>query len=297
MFDLSLDPTRFPACSAKTLLVADDDAANRDAVLQVMRRAAPSMNVLFAKDGVQALNVLGKRTVHVLLLDWQMPNMSGLELLQILQEQQSFPDLGIVMYTGAMTAAAHLEEALRLGAVDFLRKPAEPLELLARIHSVLQRYDLQQARRQAERLLLEQELLFLKQEVNNYLMLLAQKNQVLSELKERFDQAHQNKETLQPRQLALSLGRLLESSDYWDDLLGKFNRTDPHFLQELVKFVPDISPSETRLAVLIRLGMDNKTIAYLLNISQEGVKKSRYRLRRKIDLEQEEGLEKYLQSL
>lgn len=286
----------FTACQNKNLLVVDDSVDNREFVVDLLLQMAPSINVLVAKSGKHALQILEKKPIHIILLDWEMPEMTGLELLQLLQQNAVYQQIPVVMYTGAMTATHDLSQALSCGAIDFLRKPADPIELLARLDSILRQKEAEQARKHAEQQLLQQEITLLRQEMNSYLLLLSRKNEALLDIKTRCEELAANKE-IPPKNFTQTIDRLLEQDDYWESFLQKFNRTDAHFIQQLAICAPDISPAELRLAVLIRLGMDNKAIANLLHISAEGVKKSRYRLRKKLNLEQDDNLDKYLMEL
>jgi DNA-binding NarL/FixJ family response regulator len=280
----------YPFCEDKTLLMVDDDPQNRLLLVQIVEAAAPSMNILLARHGLQAIEILQKKAVDLILLDWEMPEMDGISFLHDAQKRP-WSNLPIVMYTGAMTASHNLADALAAGAFDFLRKPADPIEIMARLNNVLQQKSLEQQRNKALQDLHEQEVLLLRQEINNYLILLAQKNQALQEVKDGLDQTSKS---LNPKQLSNQIARMLEQDDYWETLLHKFQRTEPRFMQWLHQQCSSLSPAELRLALLLRLGMDNKAIAHLLNISAEGVKKSRYRLRKKLNLGEQDNLDKYL---
>ena len=284
----------------KVLLVVDDDLPNRTLVVDIVLDLLPSMTVLTAKDGEQALYVLGKKKVAVILLDWEMPVLNGIETLQKLQQHETWAKIPVIMYTGAMTATHNLQKAFHFGAIDFLRKPADPLELVTRIRSVVYQKVLEENRSIAEKVLLETEQRYLKQEMellrkelSSYLLLLAHKNKVLIDLKARCLEKETDSEKLL-QQVARQIGRLITTDDYWGDFMEKFNKTDPKFVKLLLEQWPSLSKGEVRICTLIRFGMQSKDIMNLLNISSEGIKKSRYRIRKKMNLQTEENLEKKL---
>lgn len=287
----------------KVLLVVDDDPSNRKTLVDLMLQELPSMFVLAANNGAQALQILAKKNVDLILLDWEMPVLNGLDTLQELQQHQVWKNIPVIMYTGAMTAAQNLKLALDLGAVDFLRKPADPIELIARIQSVLTQKKLEEERLQMEKDLLkaqqvfiEKEIKIVKQELSNNLLLLAHKNKVLLDIKERCENtAKDAMQTL--HQIAKHIGRSVDEDEYWDDFMKKFHKTDPMFMKMLLEKTPNLSSNEVRVCSLIRFGMNNKDIMSLVNISIEGIKKSRYRIRKKMQLTREESLENYLMSL
>lgn len=291
-----MNTEKYTSCKNKTLLVVDDDPQNRVLIIDLMLNLLPTITVLAAKHGKQAIEILEKKPVDILLLDWEMSEMNGLELLKYLKAHETFSAIPVIMHTGAMTGSEHLEKALEWGAWDFLRKPADPMELLARLNSILYQKELEKERIAAKQALLlaqkqhlENELSLLKQETNNYLLLLSKKNELLSEIK---DKCAEKDTTL--KSIALHIHRILEQEDYWDEFIEKFNRTDQDFTRKILEKIPDLSASELKMSVLIRLGMDNKTIANLLNISSDGVKKSRYRLRKRIGMEQEDRLDRFI---
>lgn len=287
----------------KVLLVVDDDLPNRMLVVDLILDLLPSMNVLTAKNGQQALSILEQKEVDVILLDWEMPVMNGIETLQAIQKQKNWAQIPVIMYTGAMTATHNLQSAFDFGAIDFLRKPADPIELVARIRSVVYQKVQEKARREAEQALLqaqqlylEQEMKVLQRELSTHLLLLAHKNKMLIDLKRKcLEKQDDTKKLL--HQITRHIGQLIEEDDYWDEFMNKFNRTDPQFIKSLLGQWANLSKGEVRICALIRSGMESKDIMSLLNVSFEAIKKSRYRIRKKIKLQKEESLEKWLLEL
>lgn len=287
----------------KVLLVVDDDPANRMTIVDLMLQQMPTMSVLVANHGKQALQIIAKKQVDVVLLDWEMPVLNGLETLQEIQRNNNWKNIPVIMYTGAMTASRNLEQALEQGAVDFLRKPADPIELLARIQSILYQKQLEQERIAIEKELLiaqqdflQKEVKMIRQELNSNLLLLAHKNKVLLEIKGRCETETENPAIL-VRHVARHIDKLIVEDNYWEDFMEKFNKTDPLFIKNLLARTPNLSSNEVRVCSLIRFGMNNKDIMNIINISIEGIKKSRYRIRKKLSLETGTSLEKYLMNL
>ena len=286
-----------------SLLVVDDDADNRNYLVQLMLDKASETTVFVAKHGKQALSILGKKAVDLILLDWEMPVMNGGETLQALQQDVYWRYIPVIMYTGAMTSYYNLEEALQNGAVDFLRKPAEPVELLARIRSILRQKQLEEQRRHLEKRMVEQQKEFLEQtvqllkkETNDYLLLLARKNEVLAEIQLRCTPTHDPPTAFQ-KTISRFVKQSIREDNYWEDFLEKLNQTDPQFVKRLNSNHPKLSPGEVKVCALLRFGLDNKSIANLLQISNEGIKKSRYRIRKKLLLDKANKLEAYLTTI
>jgi chemosensory pili system protein ChpA (sensor histidine kinase/response regulator) len=90
------------------------------------------MNVLTAKDGVEALTLLQDVVPDVMLLDIEMPRMDGFEVARQVRHDERLKDLPIVMIS-SRTGEKHQEHAAELGVNSFLGKPFQENELLATI--------------------------------------------------------------------------------------------------------------------------------------------------------------------
>jgi len=123
-----------PSTGAPTqVLVVDDVAANRrllDAVL-----TPRGFLVQMASTGQEALEALETHDIDIVLLDVNMPGMSGYEVCRRIREDPRTSLLPVVMVTAAPEEERIL--ALQAGADDFLRQPLEQAELLARVRSLV----------------------------------------------------------------------------------------------------------------------------------------------------------------
>jgi DNA-binding response OmpR family regulator len=279
----------------KTILVADDDPGNRELVVSTMQGIAEDVKVLSAAHGGQVMEILVKRNVDAVLLDWEMPVKDGYTVLCEMKADERWASIPVLMYTGVMTATLNLVKALEIGAADFIRKPTEPVELIARIKSALrQREDfttmmrLEKESAEMRSLVYKTEINSLKEQLNNYLIQLARKNEVLINLRERLDNGESSLDA------AKYIDSLIGMENYWDELFQQFGRFDKNFLTSLNKRHEDLSPNELKFCVLIKTGMGSKDIASLMNVSTAAIEKSRYRIRKKFELDPEESLEKYI---
>ncbi|MDG5494331.1 phosphate regulon transcriptional regulatory protein PhoB [Niveispirillum sp. SYP-B3756] len=94
--------------------------------------------VITANDGEEALLLADERTPHLVLLDWMLPLMSGLEVCRQLRRNPKTRDIPVIMLT-ARGEEADKVRGLNSGADDYLSKPFSPTELVARIRAVLRR--------------------------------------------------------------------------------------------------------------------------------------------------------------
>jgi putative two-component system response regulator len=88
--------------------------------------------VVTATDGVEALRLVKQGAFRLVVADWEMPEMNGIELCRAIREDESLGYVYVLMVTGRASLEDRLE-GVRAGADDFLSKPFDPEELLARI--------------------------------------------------------------------------------------------------------------------------------------------------------------------
>jgi CheY-like chemotaxis protein len=103
-----------------SVLIADDDAFSRKIVASKL--AALSADVLEAADGLEALHLLNRSRVDVLILDLEMPKLNGYDLLGCIRGMDQHKHLPVVVLT-AKEDRGSLERALIAGATSFLLKP------------------------------------------------------------------------------------------------------------------------------------------------------------------------------
>ena len=116
-----------------TVLVVDDDPSIRQTMEAIVRAAG--MSPLTAATGEDAILLLRKSPVDVMLLDVQLPGMSGLDVLRLIRE--GHPDVGVIMVSVVKEIPIAVE-AIKLGALDYLTKDFSPGELSARVSKSLE---------------------------------------------------------------------------------------------------------------------------------------------------------------
>jgi putative two-component system response regulator len=122
------------AASYVRVLVVEDDASNRALLEALLRREG--YDVSSATNGHDGLRAARSDAADLVLLDIEMPGMNGLEVCRALRADPATVALPIILLTGR-TETRDVVAGLDAGADDFLRKPYERAELLARIRSVL----------------------------------------------------------------------------------------------------------------------------------------------------------------
>lgn len=120
------------------ILVVDDASFIRDMVKKQLRERIPGVEVFEAVDGNRALAAMKNQTMDLILSDWEMPNMSGEELLRVVRERSEGGDIPFVMVT-SRGDRNHVVAAVEAGASDYLVKPFTPEELLRKVAKQLAR--------------------------------------------------------------------------------------------------------------------------------------------------------------
>lgn len=124
-----------------TILLVDDELINLQKLIDAIIKTNRNYKILSAKSAEMAINIISKEVPDIIITDWDMPVMNGIEMIRIIKQQPELSDIPIIMCTGVMTTSQNLETALDAGAIDFIRKPIDDIELSARIRSSLKLSD------------------------------------------------------------------------------------------------------------------------------------------------------------
>ncbi len=117
-----------------TVLVCDDDEAIVNALEIYLKQE--NYGVIKAYNGLQALKAIDENTIHLILLDIMMPHLDGLSATLKIREVQNIP----IILLSAKSEDTDKIIGLNFGADDYVTKPFNPLELMARVKSQMRRY-------------------------------------------------------------------------------------------------------------------------------------------------------------
>lgn len=116
------------------VLVVDDDKDITEAIEIYLLNEG--YNVFTACDGIQAVRIAREEDIHLIIMDIMMPNLDGTRATIELRKEKEIP----IIMLSAKTEDADIILGLNLGADDYLTKPFNPLELIARVNSQIRRY-------------------------------------------------------------------------------------------------------------------------------------------------------------
>lgn len=118
-----------------TILVCDDDKDIVDAIQIYLSQEG--YNIIKAYNGLEALDILRSQEIHLAILDIMMPQMDGIRAtIKLREEKISVP----ILFLSAKSEDSDKVLGLNIGADDYITKPFNPLELIARVKSALRRY-------------------------------------------------------------------------------------------------------------------------------------------------------------
>lgn len=123
-------------------------------------------------------------------------------------------------------------------------------------------------------------------------MHLAHKNEVLLDLKSQLEELKtDSKNARQYQKIINNINLDINNDSNWEQFRSYFEDVHKDFNSKVMRYYPDLSNNDLRLMSLLKMNLSSKEIANILNISVEGVKKARYRLRKKLNLNTEESLQ------
>jgi len=168
------------------ILIIDDEEALRDGCSQVLEKAGYA--VLTAEQGIEGIKLARERLPDMAFIDLKMPNISGMEIIEILS--RDIPDIVLVMITGFATIVSAVE-AMQKGAYDYLPKPFNPDQLRALAKRGLEHRNLkiETKRLRVEKDLMERNFItFVSHEMRSPLVVIRQYIEALNEIAgDRFD--------------------------------------------------------------------------------------------------------------
>jgi DNA-binding response OmpR family regulator/DNA-binding CsgD family transcriptional regulator len=269
------------------ILVVDDDRQSLMIVKSVLEQR---YIVKACLNGQQALDVIPSFAPDVVLLDWTMPIMDGLQTLTAIKSNKATENIQAIMMTGYMTEQKDLLLAYNAGIVDFIKKPFDILELKARVNSVVQLSDYYKHQIELK-----------NQELVTSAMRLVENNQLIKDLISKFESLTNS--ISDPKRLAENISDIKDQllskvSDFqWKHFLESFRRINPQFQSNLLQKHPGLTPAEIQLSTLIKLNLSIKEISVITHSTGDSIKVARARLRKKLGIEPETNLTSYLISL
>ncbi len=159
-----------------TILVVDDDRFVHMFIENAIETEHQDYRIISAYNGQEACEIACEQELDLIIMDWEMPVMNGIQALEQLKSDPRTNDIPVII----ITASGNLQTAFDAGAIDFLRKPVDQVELLVRVKSTLSMFKL------IKNIVRQTEILELQSQE------LEQKHQTLKEEQKKSDDLLQN---------------------------------------------------------------------------------------------------------
>jgi len=286
-------------------------------------------------DGENILETISAVGPDLILLDWQMPRVSGLEALKMIKKNQAFKNIPVIIITGLEDEKV-LEEAFDFGSIDFLNKPVTRIELNARVLNAISLQDaIKRLASQTEELYslntiiknqkveLEKSLEIKTQRMesdrNDFESDIDLKNKKLlskeldttklindiKSIQSLIQSCHQdlkseNSESKVLRKLK-TIERDIDHLEIHDNGLEDFKETfesiDADFYKNLASINPKLTPNDLKNCAYIKMNLDNYEVAKILNVELKSLQMTRYRLKKKLKLDEKTQLREFILSI
>ncbi|NMM49538.1 response regulator [Marinigracilibium pacificum] len=276
----------------KTILIADDEREIIRIINAELKDYYDDIQILNAGNGKMALRVAEEELPDIIIMDWEMPEMDGIEATRAIRKSERTQNIPVIIATGRMTQSEDLRIALEAGAVDFVRKPIEFIELIARINTALRIKEQNLAIQQ----LLKSEIELKSRKLTTTSMLIVEQNNLLSSFFDELDAIERkaytvcNKLTPEIKDLKRRIQNYFDVDKSWDTFKFHFEEVHPKFFDTIQQQGSDISHKDLKLCAYLKLGMDNKEIANLLNITASSARVTLSRLKKKLNISEEDNL-------
>ncbi len=272
-----------------TILLVDDEVANLKTITAYLEEASEDYHILSTANSQIALRVIQEKELDLVIADWRMPEVSGLDLIQHFRQVHPFKRPPFIVITGTYTRAEDLKRAMDLGAVDFLRKPVNKVELWARVSSVLHLF---------------QSYKVIEQQKNSVLstktLKIHEKNQALQAIQGQLEDyllRLPNSERNAIKEILQTIPLDNQSNQDWENFKQEFDQIHPQFFRTLQSRFPDLRPFELKMCAYIRVGFKIKEIASFLNIQYGGARVQKSRIKKQLGLSDAHSLDDYLRNI
>jgi DNA-binding response OmpR family regulator len=272
------------------VLVIDDEQTYINSISNILMQK--DYKIIQALNGKMGVMVAQKFIPDIIITDWEMPEMNGIEATKLLKQGESTCEIPIIIATGVMIKPQNLSIAMSAGAIDFLRKPINETELLARTESALRLAKAYQKIKEQNSELIKQ--------LTTKILQIQQFNKLKLSAKLHLNKLNQLIELQNYSEIKKLIGetdKLLKSKIYeidWNEFESHFEIVNKGYLLKLKALYNDLTDYDLRLCAFLKLKMTSKVIARIIYTSPDSVDTARKRLKKKLNLTPEQNLQTFL---
>ncbi|MDD4109171.1 MAG: response regulator [Prolixibacteraceae bacterium] len=314
----------------KQILIIEDEEELREGIAEIL--TYEGYNVLQAVNGAEGLKVVNESTPDLILCDILMPNIDGYEVLSELKNRDEYRLIPFIFLT-ALNERVNYRRGMELGADDYLTKPFSREELLKAVSSKIDKYsdfekklklkideiedelsykitclnvDIDQKEEYINQLSSQNEYLDCKLKQSELKLMqeffnLVETNNTIQNIKKIISVRLKNaKLTADQKMILMEIKNKIERKknlfNSWTVFQLRFNQVYPHFISNITSRISGLTQYELIFLSATVMGLSTTQLADLLNISDDSVRKSRYRLKKKLGLNKTDDLLKYIHS-
>ena len=293
----------------KQILIIDDEP-DAIAVLELLLEKIGYI-ICSTLDPCNIIETLKNSPVELIMLDWQMPEIDGIDVLKQIRSYSEFADIPVIIVTGVYMNSSDLKLALDIGATDYLRKPIDKIELEARVANSLRSVDcnkkkidmaLELKNKQLEHVKTKANLLQYEVEKKEREMMAAainiiQNKQLITSLKSDFFDSRIKFDFLQHKLLKQIFNKYdnMANSLNWELFEKRFIELNSNFFTNLTNEHPTLTWGELRLCALFKIGFSLKEVSALNYSNYDAVRKAVYRIRKKMEISEKTDINLFLQ--
>lgn len=278
------------------ILVIDDETSNIQFIINILQNSANNFIVLSSNSSVLGLEIAIETKPDIIITDWQMPELNGIELILKLKQHEVTKEIPVIMATGVNLSTADLKYALDSGAFDFIRKPIDAVVLLARLNSAIRMVDYYTEKAKTEALLNKIQIDNLLNDIENKKKELLSKTIMLTKINqlcEGFQSSLMNVQCVHTKNdcnLYCHAQKLTSdiiksgSKSIWNELELNFEQTNETFYKNLSLQFPNLTANERKLCTYLRLNLSTKEISTITTQTIRSIEIARTRLREKLGL-------------
>lgn len=295
------------------ILIVDDDPKQLKILTGTLIEYNPGYQLIIATNGRSAIDIAIKNRPDLILMDWEMPVMNGLDAIKQLKTTEETRSIPVIMVTGTHGEPEKLKDALDAGAIDFVNKPYNAVELTARINTQIRHVETfrklikqQEIINQQEKDLTAKEKKLLEQDIEHHQKQLTMQTVNMVQNNEFLQSVLSDLKTILP--LTASEGKSVinslefrindKSNDHiWKEFEFCFERVYQNFYKNLNEKISDLSVREQRLCAFLKMNMSTKEIAAITFQTPNSIDVAKHRLRKKINIDSDKDFINFLISL
>jgi len=290
----------------KKILIVEDEPGHLKTIIDYLISVDQHYEIMSASNGRIACSIAESEIPDLIIMDWDLPIMNGIEATIKLKSDETTRAIPVIMCTGTMLTSEDLQTAFNAGAIDYIRKPVDKIELTSRVRSMLMLAEYFKHKNIAESKVndltkeihlqeikhLQMEVEFKNKELTSKAMFLLQKDEIILKTINKLQDisASASLEVKEKTEALIKDLQLSHKENSWKDFEVYFEKVHEGFYDRLKTKYPDLTSNEKKLCGFIRLNLATKEICSLTQQSPKSIEVARTRLRQKMNLSRDENL-------